>query len=147
MSDAQQSSLALVPGLAKAPPRDLSLPMKLVSRPRPGYATGKPKLMVCINEREPADGVSCAPRGGCNIHKAVLAALEQEALDVDVVTARCLGTCDLGPTLRLAPNNTWFYGTHAEDVRAIMDQLRTAADEYHAWQARQGPAATTGGGP
>lgn len=138
MSDAKTpSSLTLVPGLQKAPPRDLSLPMKAVLRERPGYATGKPKLMVCINERPPAEGVSCAPRGGCGIHEAIVQALQAEPLDVEVATARCLGTCDRGPTLRLAPNNSWFYGAHVEDVPQIVEHLRSAATEYHGWLARK----------
>jgi (2Fe-2S) ferredoxin len=133
----EPDSLALVPGLQKAPPRDLALPMKLVARTRPGYATGKPKLMVCINERGPGEGTSCAPRGGCDIHQALLSALEAEAVDVEVVTARCLGTCDRGPTLRLAPNNSWFYGAHVGDVATIVEQLRSADAEYRQWQSRQ----------
>ncbi|MDB5856847.1 MAG: hypothetical protein JWQ76_536 [Ramlibacter sp.] len=137
MSDVMPSSLTLVPGLQKAPPRDLALPMKLVARPRPGYATGKPKLMVCVNERAAADGTSCAPRGGCGIHAEVLTALEKEPLDVEVAAVRCLGTCDRGPSLRLAPNNSWFYGAHVTDVPAIMEQLRTAANEYRDWLVRQ----------
>lgn len=140
MSEPAPSSLALVPGLQKAPPRDLSQPMKLVARPRPGHATGRPKLMVCVNERAPQDGASCAPRGGCGIHAALLAALEREPLPVEVAAVRCLGTCDRGPSLRLAPNNTWFYGAHVEDVAAIVEQLREAAAQYQASLDRQAEA-------
>jgi (2Fe-2S) ferredoxin len=128
----QVPALSLVPGLKKAPPRDLALPMKATLRPRPGYSAARPKLFVCINQRAPEEGVSCGPRGGCAIHAALVDALAAEPVDAEIVTARCLGTCDKGPSLRIVPNNSWFYGAHVEDVPALIGHLRVAAQEFEA---------------
>lgn len=116
--------------LAPAQPRDLSLPMKVVARPRPDYSRAKPKLMVCVNVRDAEAGVSCGPRGGAAIREELQAALLREDIDIEVAGALCLGTCDRGPTVRLIPNNSWFYGAHVEDVPALLAHLKSALGEY-----------------
>lgn len=116
--------------LAPAQPRDLSLPMKVVARPRPDYSRAKPKFMVCVNVRGVEAGASCGPRGGEAIREELQAALLREDLDIEVAGALCLGTCDRGPTIRLIPNNSWFYGAHVEDVPALLAHLKSALDEY-----------------
>lgn len=120
------------PLLALAQPRDLSLPMKVVARQRPGYTRAQPKLMVCVNERPAGEGASCGPRGGTAIHAALQVLLRQENLDGALAAVRCLGTCDRGPTLRLVPNNSWFYGAHVADVPILASHLKSALEEHAA---------------
>lgn len=115
--------------LAFAQPRDLSLPMKVVARSRPDYSRAKPKLMVCVNVRAPGEGNSCGPRGGKAIHEALLATLDPAEFDGCIVAVQCLGTCNRGPTLRLIPNNSWFYGAHLEDVPVLVSHLEAALAE------------------
>lgn len=119
-------------GLAFTDARDLSLPMRVLARPRPDYSRAKPKLLVCVNSRTPGDGHSCAPRGGQAIYDALLETLLADELDDCLVPVQCLGTCNRGPTLRLTPNNSWFYGAHIEDVQTLVSHLRAALNEYAA---------------
>lgn len=83
---------------------------------------GPPRLTVCVNRR-PENGiaVSCAARGS----EAVLDALRGEAaargVAIEITTIRCLGMCEKGPTVRLAPGSNWFFGVRTENVPEILD--------------------------
>jgi (2Fe-2S) ferredoxin len=102
--------------------RDLNQPMTPVLRPLPAGAAGPPRLTVCVNRR-PENGisVSCGPRGG----EAILAALKDEiarrGVAIDLSTIQCLGLCQKGPNIRLAPGNNWFHGVRPGDAVAIVD--------------------------
>ena len=96
--------------------------MKSVLRPLPDNASGKPLLTVCINDRGPnAITVSCGPQGGAGLETAIAEEIARRGLDIDVQTIKCLGLCEKGPNVRLAPGNNWFHEIAASDVAALVD--------------------------
>lgn len=103
--------------------RDLSQTMTVVRRPLPERTAGTCAVTVCINERPPTGiiTVSCGPRGGYQIAVALEAELKRRALPVRFSTIKCLGLCEKGPNVRLAPSNSWFHGVHEADVPRIAD--------------------------
>jgi (2Fe-2S) ferredoxin len=103
-------------------PRDLTLPMLTRLRPmREGYE--RATLQVCINDRSRHDAVSCAPRGALRIHELLVAAIADAGLDIELRTVHCLGTCQRGPSVRLSPGDSWFWGVHAEDVPVLIELI------------------------
>ena len=97
--------------------------MKAVLRPLPEGASGKPLLTVCINDRGPnAITVSCGPQGGTGIEDALSEEIARRGLDMEVQTIKCLGLCEKGPNIRLAPGKNWFHEVSKDDVSEIVEQ-------------------------
>ena len=62
---------------------------------------------------------SCLANGA----QAVLAAFEAaELTDLTVMGARCQGQCTSGPTVRIVPEETWYWRVQPSDVPMIVEQ-------------------------
>jgi (2Fe-2S) ferredoxin len=48
--------------------------------------------------------------------------LRQDLTDVEVVASACQGQCNMGPTVRILPDETWYCRVQVEDVAAIAHQ-------------------------
>lgn len=99
--------------------------MKTVLHPLPDGYAGTPAVTVCINRR-PATGLalpSCGARGSEEIAVAIERGIQERGLGIRFATIRCLGLCDKGPNLRVAPSNSWFHGVTMDDVPGILDWL------------------------
>jgi len=105
-----------------APSEPIPRPMTVLLRPLPEGETGPPRLTVCINRR-PENGisVSCAARGSEALLEALKREVASRGLALEIDTIRCLGLCEKGPNVRLAPGNNWFTGCQAEDAPALLD--------------------------
>ena len=94
--------------------------MKAVLRPLPANASGVPRLTVCVNDRGPnAITASCGRRGGLQLRDAIEAAARETGMEVQ--TIRCLGLCEKGPNVRLAPGNNWFHAVDPADAPALVE--------------------------
>ncbi|HUT51046.1 MAG TPA: (2Fe-2S) ferredoxin domain-containing protein [Alphaproteobacteria bacterium] len=102
--------------------RHLDQPMSAVLRPTPSDFVGRATITICVNER-PEDGisVSCGARGGLAVEKAIRAEISARGAAVDVRTIKCLGLCQKGPNVRLAPGNSWFHGVRDRDVPELVE--------------------------
>ena len=102
--------------------RDLARPMTVRLRPMPAGVTGGVTLTVCVNTR-PDNGisVSCGARGADAVREALQAEIAARELDIEFTTIHCLGLCQRGPNVRLAPGNSWFHGVHADDAPKLID--------------------------
>ena len=97
--------------------------MKSVLRPLPDNASGTPRLTVCINDRGPgAITVSCGPRGGRELLAAIEAEVAAQGFACEVQTIKCLGLCEKGPNVRLAPGSNWFHDVAATDAAELVRQ-------------------------
>ncbi|MBE9116152.1 (2Fe-2S) ferredoxin domain-containing protein [Lusitaniella coriacea LEGE 07157] len=74
--------------------------------------TQKQRVMICQNN-------SCLERGS----KQVLEAFQTANLPphIKAVGCDCQGQCNLGPTVRVVPEETWYSRVQAEDVSAIVE--------------------------
>ncbi len=83
------------------------------------------KLIICINRRLNPRQPSCAARGA----EALAERLEQ-ALDgfVEIERVNCLGECETGPNMRLAPGGPFFRGVD----EGSLDEVIAAALEFAA---------------
>jgi len=96
--------------------------MKAVLRPLPQDYSGKVRLTVCVNDRGAnAITVSCGPRGGANLERNIAKEIFKRGLNIEVQTIKCLGLCDKGPNVRLAPGNNWFHQVQPADTSELID--------------------------
>lgn len=86
--------------------------------------TGKPKtLIVCVNRRFEFGKPSCAVRGSEEIATALEKGITERNIDIDIERICCLGHCEQGPTLRLAPGGAFFHEVSLGDVPDILSDL------------------------
>ena len=83
-------------------------------------------LVVCINRRLRADQPSCAARGAEALADALERGIAERCLDMRVERIKCLGYCQRGPNLRLAPGGAFFFAVGKDDLSAVLDRLETA---------------------
>ena len=97
--------------------------MKAVLRPWPADFQGRPTVTVCINDRDERFAPCCGRHGGREIVAALRAAVGGRGLDVDVQTINCLGLCQKGPNLRIAPSGSLYHALTVDDVPTVVDAL------------------------
>ena len=86
-------------------------------------------IVVCVNRRFRADQPSCAARGSIAVAEALESGVEERRLAVRVERICCLGECQRGPTVRVAPGGAFFLGVTADDVPGILDSVGSVAGE------------------
>ncbi|MGC9527796.1 MAG: (2Fe-2S) ferredoxin domain-containing protein [Limnospira sp.] len=62
---------------------------------------------------------SCLRHGSAETLKAFQ---EADIPGVDVQCSGCMGQCNVGPTVRVTPDETWYYRVQPEDVPAIVTE-------------------------
>jgi len=83
-------------------------------------------LLICVNRRFKAAEPSCAARGSLGIADAIERGVQERRIDVRIERIVCLGRCNAGPTLRLAPGGRFFLETKPDSVPEILDTLEQA---------------------
>lgn len=81
-------------------------------------------LLVCTNDRSPADGrASCQPRGGLTLYQRLKDLVRERGLRDRVLVTRtgCLRHCSRGPVVAGWPGNLWCGGVNPEDAGALLD--------------------------
>ena len=66
------------------------------------------RLIVCINRRLGTGQRSCVGSGSLGLISKVEAMIAAEQLEVPVVKRECLGRCETGPVMRIAPGGPFF---------------------------------------
>ena len=97
--------------------------MRAIVRPWPAEITGRATVTVCINDRDERFAPCCGRHGGPEILDAIREAVAERGLDVDVQTIACLGLCEKGPNLRVAPTGSLYHAMAVADVPAFIDSL------------------------
>lgn len=79
--------------------------------------------MVCINRRLRSDLASCAARDSESLAQAIESAVADRGLNIRVERTVCMGRCDFGPTVRIAPGGAFHLGMGPDDVDGFLDGL------------------------
>jgi len=79
--------------------------------------------LVCINRRLRSDLSSCAARNSEDLAKAIEAEVQARGLDIRVERTVCMGRCDFGPTVRVAPGGAFHLGLAPNDVGDFLNEL------------------------
>jgi len=82
------------------------------------------RLIVCVNERLGTGQRSCVGSGSLDLICRIEAMIAAENLAIPVVRRECLGRCEKGPVMRIAPAGPFFTGIDEQTLATIIDQLR-----------------------
>jgi NADH:ubiquinone oxidoreductase subunit E len=85
-------------------------------------------LLVCTNFRANPNNPSCAGRGSHLVLDALKTQLAKLNIAIEVEASQCMGYCNVGPNVRLAPNGEFFHEVSA----AKLAKLIKAAKKFSA---------------
>jgi len=77
-----------------------------------------------VNERLGSGQRSCVGSGSLDLICRIEAMIAAENLAIPVVRRECLGRCEEGPVMRIAPAGPFFTGIDEQTLATIIDQLR-----------------------
>jgi len=83
----------------------------------------KPTLLICINKRMDTTRPSCGYRGSIELADAIEKGVAERELGLEIERIHCLGHCQKGPTMRLAPGGKFYLGKGVDDADAVLDDL------------------------
>jgi (2Fe-2S) ferredoxin len=89
------------------------------------------RLVVCINRRLGSGQRSCAGSGSLALIERIEGMITEQGIDVPVVRRECLGRCDEGPTMRIAPGGPFFTAIDEAALAPIIDELKYFIDSRH----------------
>lgn len=95
-----------------------------------------PRLVVCINRRLNEEQPSCAARGSEALAEQLAAAIVERGLGATLQRVYCLGRCEDGPNVRIAPGGKMYRGVDAQDVDRLLDDLANLCEGADADGAR-----------
>ncbi len=81
------------------------------------------RLVVCVNERLGAGQRSCAGSGSREFIPQLKQRLAAASLDVAIVERECLGRCEEGPAMRIAPGGEFFTEVQSDDLDQVINRL------------------------
>lgn len=79
-------------------------------------------IVVCNHTRELSGEPSCGGSGGEALAAAIEAEIGRRGADVTLRRIACLGHCENGPALRLAPGGRFFHRVEEGDIAEIVDR-------------------------
>ena len=82
------------------------------------------RLVVCINERLGTGQRSCVTSGNYDFIAEIRRLIEVEGLDIPIVERECLGKCELGPVMRIAPGGPFYTEINNEKLPEIVAELQ-----------------------
>lgn len=82
------------------------------------------RLIVCINERLGTGQRSCVESGSLDYIRDLRSMISEENLDVTVVERECLGKCEQGPVMRIAPGGRFFTDINEVSLPLIITELK-----------------------
>jgi NADH:ubiquinone oxidoreductase subunit E len=80
-------------------------------------------IVICINRRHGINNPSCAGRGSEAIAEELEKQLAELGLDIEVRGVKCLGQCELGPNLRIAPGERFFHHLTPDQLPAVIAEI------------------------
>lgn len=87
------------------------------------------KIIVCVNHRANPNQPSCAARGSKEIALRIEQEIARQGLPVELERIDCLGHCEQGPNLRLAPNGRFFHRFDSKDIPQLLSAACSAPDD------------------
>ena len=87
------------------------------------------RLVVCVNERLGTGQHSCVGSGNLDYIAEVRRLIELAGLDVSIVERECLGKCEQGPVMRIAPGGLFYTEINKETLYEIVEELRRLMEQ------------------
>jgi len=82
------------------------------------------RLVVCINERLGTGQRSCVGSGSLGLISKLESLIAAEHLEIPIVRRECLGRCEQGPVMRIAPAGPFFCEIEDARLEVIVAELK-----------------------
>ncbi len=92
---------------------------------------GPVRLVACVNQRLGSGQRSCAGSGSLDLIRQIETEIEARGLEIAVVRRECLGKCEQGPTMRIAPGGPFFFEIDSASLPRILAELEQFAASQH----------------
>ena len=89
------------------------------------------RLIVCINQRLGIGQRSCVGSGNLDYIRQIKGLIADAGLEIPVVERECLGKCEQGPIMRIAPGGRFFTEIDESTLPIIMDELKSLIERRH----------------
>ncbi len=90
------------------------------------------RIIVCINERLSVGQRSCVGSGNLDYIRDLRSMIATEGLEVTVVERECLGKCEQGPVMRIAPGGRFFTEINESSLPLIITELKDFIRQHEA---------------
>ena len=102
--------------------------MEVIVRPPSTIMTGPVEVIACVNMRKHGR-ICCGKRGSPKVVAALEKGLRKRKINATLGSTHCLGPCNSGPNIRIAPSNSWIFGARVKDVPDILDLVEQLVRE------------------
>jgi len=85
-------------------------------------------IIVCINHRANPDVPSCGARGGEAIAQCIETEIATHNLTIGVERFLCLGLCELGPNIKLAPAGEFYHKVNLDTLPQLIQKIASEQD-------------------
>lgn len=79
-------------------------------------------MLICTNLRHNPSKPSCGRRGADKLKSALVDAIEEAGLPIQVEEIQCLGECGAGPNVRFVPRGPLLQGLNADEVDSVIEE-------------------------
>ena len=87
------------------------------------------RLVVCVNERLGTGQRSCVASGNYDYIAEIRRLLEAEGLEIPIVERECLGKCEQGPVMRIAPGGSFYTEINNKNLPEIVEALQRMKEQ------------------
>ena len=88
------------------------------------------RLVVCINERLGTGQRSCVGSGSLDYIQQLREEMAQQCPGIKIVERECLGKCEEGPVMRIAPGGRFFTEINDATLPQIIEELKSFAKNH-----------------
>ncbi len=86
------------------------------------------RLVVCVNERLGTGQRSCIGSGNRDYIADIRQQIKTHQLDVPIIERACLGKCEQGPVMRIAPGGRFYTEIDESKLDEIIAELNRLLD-------------------
>lgn len=81
------------------------------------------EILVCRNLRPGGGQPSCQNRGSLELADEIEKLLHQRSWNARLTRVVCMGKCNQGPTVKVAPGGQFYLGYNVNDASRLLDQI------------------------
>lgn len=86
-------------------------------------------LIVCTNRRANPNQPSCGMRGGIDLAELAEAECARLGLNIRVERFKCLGVCEQGPNLKIAPEGRFIPAAKPQELVSLLEAMAADTDD------------------
>lgn len=87
------------------------------------------RLVACVNKRLGIGQRSCVDSGNLDYIAEIETLIEQAGLDIAIIKRECLGKCEKGPVMRIAPGGRFFTEINRTSLPIIVNEIKILVAE------------------